>query len=49
MLTQGAEVSIRMKEAAMARCVPPPAESPAYPRKGVWHREPDLLEWLESL
>ncbi len=44
-----AEVSIRMKEAAMARCVPPPAESPAYPRKGVWHREPDLLEWLESL
>jgi integrase/recombinase XerD len=44
-----AEVNIRMKEAAMALCVPPQAESPASPRNSVWHREPDLLKWLESL
>ena len=44
-----AEVNIRMKEAAMALCAPLPAESPASPRKSVWHREPDLLKWLESL
>lgn len=45
-----AEVTIRMKEAAVALCTPPPpSAAAACHRKGVWQREPDLLQWLESL
>jgi len=44
-----AEVSIRMKEAAMALCTPPMPDDGQSPRNSVWRREPDLLKWLESL
>jgi len=44
-----AEVNIRTKEAAVALCAPPGRISAAPPREGVWHREPDLLKWLDSL
>ena len=44
-----AEINMRMKEAALARCEPPDSVSAAFPRKGVWRDEPALLQWLQSL
>jgi site-specific recombinase XerD len=44
-----AEINIRMKEAAAALCTPPDQSSAVSPQKGAWHRDPDLLKWLESL
>jgi integrase/recombinase XerD len=44
-----AEINIRMKEAAVALCAPPDQSAAASPQKGAWHRDPDLMKWLESL
>ena len=44
-----AEINMRMKEAALARCDPPSSVSTGFPKKGAWRNEPALLEWLKSL
>ena len=44
-----AEINIRMKEAAVALCAPSDQSSAASPQKVAWHRDPDLMKWLESL
>ncbi len=45
-----AEINIRMKEAAVARCTPPidDASEESLPKK-VWHDDPELMKWLNSL
>ncbi|AWM58554.1 hypothetical protein C6Y58_03355 [Stutzerimonas stutzeri] len=44
-----AEINIRTKEAAVALCVPPDQSSAASSQSGAWHRDVDLLKWLDSL
>lgn len=44
-----AEISIRMKEAALEKCEPPLSSSAAFPRKPVWRDDKTLLDWLDSL
>lgn len=45
-----AEITLRMKEAAVVRCTPPdPESSEGSPQKRVWHKDPDLMKWLDSL
>lgn len=44
-----AEINIRTKEAAVALCAPPDQSSAALPQERAWHRDADLLKWLESL
>ena len=45
-----AEINIRMKEAAVAQCTPPTDDTSegSLPKK-VWHDDPDLMKWLNSL
>ena len=45
-----AEINIRMKEAAVALCTPLTADtSEGSPSKKIWHDDPDLMKWLNSL
>jgi integrase/recombinase XerD len=44
-----AEINTRTKEAAVALCVPPDQSSAASSQTGAWHRDADLLKWLDSL
>lgn len=44
-----AEINIRTKEAAVALCAPPDQSSAASSQEGAWHRDVDLLKWLDSL
>lgn len=44
-----AEITIRTKEAAVALCTPPDQSVAESPQKGAWHRDADLLKWLDSL
>lgn len=44
-----AEINIRTKEAAVALCAPPDQSSVAFPQERAWHRDEDLLKWLDSL
>lgn len=44
-----AEINIRTKEAAVALCAPPDQSSAASSQAGAWHRDVDLLKWLDSL
>jgi integrase/recombinase XerD len=44
-----AELSLRMKEAALRLCEPPVAASAAFPRKPVWRSDETLLAWLKGL
>lgn len=44
-----AELTLRMKAKALQQCQPP-TNSTDKPRKGkLWHKDSDLLKWLESL
>lgn len=45
-----AEINIRMKEAALQACEPPPsASSEAFPRKPIWRDDAELMKWLKTL
>ena len=45
-----AEINIRMKQAALQACQPPPSvSSEGCLRKPVWREEPELMKWLKSL
>lgn len=44
-----AEITIRTKQAALEKCVPPATEDQRMPRKAPWHTDSDLLNWLHSL
>ncbi len=45
-----AEINIRMKEAALQACQPPPsAASEACLRKPVWREDAELMKWLKTL
>ncbi len=44
-----AEITIRMKQAAVATCVPPVALSAAPHQPGRWREDQDLLKWLQTL
>lgn len=44
-----AEINIHTKEAAVALCAPPDQSGAASPQKSAWHRDVELLKWLDSL
>jgi integrase/recombinase XerD len=44
-----AEITLRMKQAAVAACLPPVATSGAYRTSGGWRKDEDLMKWLCSL
>ncbi len=44
-----AQITVRIKEAALRLCEPPLEVSPALPRKAVWKDDEALLAWLDSL
>lgn len=45
-----AEITLRTKQEAVARCIPPvPATSAEVPRSGRWRDDQALLKWLDSL
>lgn len=45
-----AEITLGMKEAAVLRCtLPDPESSEESLQKRVWHKDPDLMKWLDSL
>ena len=44
-----AEITVRMKEAALRVCEPPPEIVGALPRQPSWRDDPALLKWLASL
>lgn len=45
-----AEINLRMKQAALQACQPPPsASSEACLRKPVWREDAELLKWLKTL
>jgi integrase/recombinase XerD len=45
-----AEINLRMKEAALQACQPPPsASSGACLRKPVWREDAELMKWLKTL
>ena len=44
-----AEITTRMKEAALRVCEPKNNSSGGYPRKPVWREDETLLSWLDSL
>jgi site-specific recombinase XerD len=44
-----AEITMKMKEAALQTCEPPIQSSEALPRKPVWRDDENLLKWLKSL
>jgi integrase/recombinase XerD len=44
-----AEITLRMKQAAVAACLPPVETSGTCRRNGGWHQDEDLMKWLCSL
>jgi site-specific recombinase XerD len=45
-----AEINIRMKEAALQACQPPPSvSSERCPRKPIWREDAELMKWLKAL
>lgn len=44
-----AQISMRMKMAAMEACAPSTSGDASKPAAGGWGKTPDLLQWLESL
>jgi integrase/recombinase XerD len=44
-----AEITLKMKEAALKACEPPTEFSEAFPRKPAWRDDENLLRWLKSL
>jgi site-specific recombinase XerD len=44
-----AEITLRMKQAAVAACLPPVEPSGAYRASGGWRKDEDLMKWLCSL
>ncbi|WP_290649039.1 tyrosine-type recombinase/integrase [Aquisalimonas sp.] len=44
-----AEINMRIKVDALRTCEPVWDSPPASPRKPIWHKNPELLQWLESL
>jgi integrase/recombinase XerD len=44
-----AEITIRTKQAALDKCVPPAIGDQRMPRKAPWQTDSDLLKWLQSL
>jgi integrase/recombinase XerD len=44
-----AEITVRLKEAALRLCEPPATSSEAHPRTSVWQNDQTLLAWLSSL
>jgi site-specific recombinase XerD len=44
-----AEITIRMKEAALKQCEPPTIEAGRLPRQAIWRDDATLLKWLQSL
>lgn len=44
-----AEITPRLKEAALYACEPPTCDSDSARRRVVWHDDEALLKWLESL
>jgi integrase/recombinase XerD len=44
-----AEITIRTKQAALEKCVPPATGDQRMPRKAPWQSDSDLLKWLQSL
>jgi hypothetical protein len=45
-----AEINIRMKEAALQACQPPPSvSSEGCPRKPIWREDAELMKWLKAL
>jgi len=45
-----AEITLRMKQAALQACQPPAfASSEASLRKPVWREDAELLKWLKTL
>ena len=44
-----AEITIRMKEAALQACTPPTGAFAGFPRSPVWRDDKALLEWLDAL
>ena len=44
-----AEITLKMKEAALRACEPPTDSPAAFPRKPVWRDDENLLKWLKSL
>jgi len=43
-----AEITLRMKQAAVATCLPP-VESETYRPNSRWRKDEDLMKWLCSL
>jgi integrase/recombinase XerD len=43
-----AEISMRTKQAALAACMPP-TSSAARPTVAGWHKDQDLMKWLQTL
>jgi site-specific recombinase XerD len=43
-----AEITLRMKEKALAMCEPPVLEAPSH-RTAIWRDDAELLKWLKSL
>jgi len=44
-----AEITVRLKEAALRTCEPPVETSAGFPRRAVWKDDETLLAWLNSL
>jgi integrase/recombinase XerD len=44
-----AEITLRGKMAAVATCLPPVESSTSSPRSKAWHKDEELLKWLDSL
>lgn len=44
-----AEITLRTKQAALEACLPPTISSAARPARGGWHKDQDLIKWLQSL
>ena len=44
-----AEITLRGKMAAVATCLPPVESSVSSPRSKAWHKDEELLKWLDSL
>lgn len=44
-----AEITIRTKQAALDKCLPPGTAAKRIPRKPLWQTDASLLDWLQSL
>ncbi len=44
-----AEITIRTKQAALEKCMPPETADKRIPRKPLWQTDASLLDWLQSL